>query len=150
MFSVSAAFAQSEAELKANIEMMNKEMAKAMISGDTEKSMAFYASDVISMPNYDKMISGIEAMIQSNEQMKKSGWKVVDFKPVTLSVKKYGNMVTEIGTYDIAFSVEGQTNNVTDKGKYLTQWEIQKDGKMKIKVEIWNTDKFPVTENKEE
>jgi hypothetical protein len=30
-----------------------------------------------------------------------------------------------------------------DYGKYITIWEEQKDGSMKIKVETWNTDTNP-------
>jgi hypothetical protein len=30
-----------------------------------------------------------------------------------------------------------------DNGKYITIWEIQKDGTPKIKVETWNTDNNP-------
>jgi ketosteroid isomerase-like protein len=31
-----------------------------------------------------------------------------------------------------------------DTGKYLTLWEKQADGSLKIKVETWNTDKNPM------
>jgi hypothetical protein len=30
-----------------------------------------------------------------------------------------------------------------DQGKYITIWEEQPDGSMKIKVETWNTDTNP-------
>jgi hypothetical protein len=30
-----------------------------------------------------------------------------------------------------------------DNGKYITIWEMQKDGSIKIKVETWNTDHNP-------
>lgn len=140
---VSAALAQSEAELKAKIEHLNQEMVKHMLADDMDKCMMFYAEDVISLPNYDKMITGTEGLKKSNEKMKEAGWKVIDFKPTTLFVKSCGDMVTEIGTFEIAFSMKGTDKPMKDAGKYITLWEKQKDGSLKIKVETWNTDKYP-------
>lgn len=144
----SAALAQSDAELKARIEKLNLEMVKAAISGDMNQSLKFYTKDVISMPNYEKMLIGIEAVKKSNEEMKKSGWKVVSFNPITLSVISCGDMITEIGTFEIALSMEGMDTPVKDAGKYITLWEKQEDGSLKIKVETWNTDKYPGQEEK--
>ncbi len=145
----SASYAQGERELRLEIEKLNSEMSKAMLSGDTEKSLSFYTKDVISLPNYEPMLNGIEAIKKSNEEMKKSGWKVVEFNPTTLSVMSCGEMITEIGKFEIAFSMEGVKTLMRDTGKYLTIWEKQKDGSLKIKFETWNTDKYPATEEKE-
>ena len=145
----SASFAQGERELRLEIEKLNSEMSKAMLSGDMEKSLSFYTKDVISLPNYEPMLNGLEAIKKSNEEMRKAGWKVVEFKPTTLSVMSCGEMITEIGKFEIAFSMEGVKTPMKDTGKYLTIWEKQKDGTLKIKVETWNTDKFPASEEKE-
>jgi ketosteroid isomerase-like protein len=95
------------------------------------------------------MLNGIDAVRKSNEEMKKSGWKVVDFKTKTHSVVSCGDMVTEIGTFDIAFSMEGQEKPMKDAGKYITIWEKQKDMSWKIKIETWNTDMNPWMEKKD-
>ncbi|MFH1119486.1 MAG: DUF4440 domain-containing protein [Bacteroidota bacterium] len=144
----STASAQHDAGLKQEIEKLNMEMSKAMLSGDMEKSLSFYAKDVISLPNYEQMLSGIDAIRKSNEEMKKAGWKVVEFKPRTSSVMSCGEMITEIGTFEIAFTMEGAKAPIKDVGKYLTIWEKQNDGTLKIKVETWNSDKHPAMEEK--
>jgi ketosteroid isomerase-like protein len=33
-----------------------------------------------------------------------------------------------------------------DHGKYLTVWEKQKDGSLKVKVETWNSDVDPMSQ----
>lgn len=148
LVSASSAVAQSDAEVKTKIEKLNIEMAKAMVSGDMEKSLSFYTADVVSLPNYDKMLSGIEAMRKSNVEMKKAGWSVTSFKANTISATNCGNTVTELGTFEISFAMKGSDQPMKDAGKYVTIWEKQKDGSLKIKIEIWNTDKYPCEEKK--
>jgi ketosteroid isomerase-like protein len=136
--------AQSDDQYKAQIEKINKEMVSAMLSGNTEKSMSFYTDDVISLPNYEKMLEGKDAIRKSNEAMTKAGWKVISFEPVTLKVISCGNTITEIGTFKIGFSIEGMDKPMEDVGKYITIWEKQAKGTLKIKIETWNTDRNPM------
>ncbi len=135
---------QSGDKYRELVEKMNKEMAQAMIEGNHEKSMSFYAKDVISLPNYDKMLKGLDALRKSNEAMEKAGWKVKAFEPETLTVTSCDNMITEIGTFKISFAMEGMEHPIEDIGKYITIWEKQDDGSLKIKVEIWNSDTNPM------
>jgi ketosteroid isomerase-like protein len=148
MASVILANAQSDAELKSKIEKLNLEIGAAMVSGDYEKSLSFYTKDIISLPNYQPMLNGIEAVKQSNEEMKKAGWSVTAFKINTHSVMSCNNLVTEIGTFEISFAMKGMDEPMTDVGKYITIWEKQKDGSLKIRIETWNTDKYPAREEK--
>lgn len=140
----SYAMAQSNEKLKSQIEKINKEMAEAMISGNQEKSMSFYAKDVISLPNYEKMLEGVDAVRKSNEAMKNSGWTVKSFEPVTLKVTGCDKLITEIGTFKISFAMEGMEHPIEDIGKYVTVWEKQADGSLKIKIEMWNSDTNPM------
>jgi ketosteroid isomerase-like protein len=138
--------AQSEAEYKAKIEKMNLAMKEAMLSGNADANLAFYAKDAISLPSYEPMIEGVDALRKSNEAMKKSGMKVVKFEPTTYKVNVSGNLVTEVGFYEIGFTYPGMDKPIEDKGKYLTVYEIQPDKSLKIKIETWNTDKNPMEE----
>lgn len=144
LFSATNGVSQSNEKYKSQIEKINKEMAAAMLSGNTEKTMSFYADDVISLPNYEKMLEGKDALRKSNEEMNKAGWKVTAFEPVTLKVMSCEKTITEIGTFKISFSMEGMDKPIEDVGKYLTIWEKQTDGSLKIKIETWNTDKNPM------
>jgi uncharacterized protein (TIGR02246 family) len=144
MFSLIQGKAQSDAELKAKIEKLNKEMGAAMTAGNFEKSLSFYTDDVISLPNNGKMIEGKAALKASNEEMMKTGVKITSFDFKTLKVMSYNKTITEIGAYQMSMSIPGKADPMKDNGKYLTIWEKQADGSLKIKVEMWNTDTNPM------
>jgi len=143
-----SAFSQSDEDLKAKITKMNQQIAQAMIDGNTQKNLSFYAPDAISLPNYGKMVQGIDAIKKSNDEMMASGMKVKSFEMSILVVKSYGNLVSEIGNYKMSVSMPGMASPTEDKGKYLTLWEKQPDGSLKIKVETWNTDTNPMAQQK--
>jgi ketosteroid isomerase-like protein len=146
VFTASAS-AQNAEELKAKIVKINKEMQQAMLSGNTAAGFAYYADDAISLPNYSKMAEGIEAIKKSNEAMMSMGMKMTLFETNTLMVSTCENNIAEIGTYKMSFTMEGMPGTMTDVGKYLTIWEQQADGSLKIKLEIWNTDAYPMAGN---
>jgi ketosteroid isomerase-like protein len=135
---------QSARDYQSAIEDLNKEIVDAMISGNTEKSLSFFTDDVISMPNYGPMLQGIDEVRKANEDMDKSGVKILSFKPVITKVIPNGDQVTEIGTYRISMTLPGSDEPVEDHGKYLNIWERQSDGSLKIKVETWNSDSDPM------
>ncbi len=131
--------------MQMQIEKINQKFAQATINQDIEAMMGFYTNDVISMPNYGKMIKGKPALTKSQEEMIKSGAKVTAMNLKTLEVLKMGSEFIEIGTYKITFHSPKMQMPVTDEGKYLTIWEKKGKGDLRIKVEIWNTDINPMT-----
>ena len=145
LFMASAAFSQTAAEYKTKIETINKEMTKYMLEGNTEKTLSLYTEDAISMPSYEPMHDGIAAIRKASEEMAKSGWKCNSIEATTLKVIPNGNLITEIGTYKISMSMPGMDKPMDDHGKYLTLWEKQKDGSLKVKIETWNTDVDPMS-----
>jgi ketosteroid isomerase-like protein len=145
LLSTSMAFSQSAAEYKTKIEALNKEMAKNMIAGTSEKTLALYTDDAVTLPSYAPLHDGIAAIKKANEDMAKSGWKCLAFDMTTLKVLPGGNMITEIGTYKMSGSMPGMDKPMDDNGKYVTIWEKQKDGSLKIKVETWNSDVDPMS-----
>ncbi len=136
-------FAQSEDELKAKLEKLNTKMGEAMIAGDYEKSLSFYAKDAISLPSYEPMLKGIEEIRKSSEAMSASGYKITAFKTHIKKIKTCGDMIIEIGKYEITMAMAGSTESINDHGKYITIWEKQADGSLKIKIDTWNTDVNP-------
>ena len=137
------AFSQSGSDYKAKIESLNKEWTQYMLTGNTEKILSFYTPDAISMPSYSPIENGIADIRKSSEQMTKTGAKINSCEFVTLKVIPNGNLITEIGTYKMSMSMPGMEKSMDDHGKYLTIWEKQKDGSLKVKVETWNSDIDP-------
>ena len=143
VFISSLVYAQDTAELKKKIQEMNNKAAQMMVSNDETGMWANYSDDVISMPSYEPMLKGIEACKQSYKKMNESGMKMTAFKSVVTDIIDAGNYVVDIGTYKISMSMPGMDMPWDDHGKYMTIWEKQDDGSLKIKVETWNTDVNP-------
>jgi ketosteroid isomerase-like protein len=139
------AYTQSDAELKAKITKINHEMAQAMVEGNIQKNLSYYADDAISMPNNAKMVEGLAGIKKSSEEMMASGVKLKSFETTTLHTVICGDKIIEIGNFNISYSVPGMADLIKDAGKYLTVWEKQPDGSLKIKVETWNSDISPMT-----
>jgi ketosteroid isomerase-like protein len=144
LFGVSLLQAQDMSELKSKVQKLNDEFAERMVAGDMESMWDGYADDVISMPSYEPMLKGKDACIESSKQMMGSGMKFTEFKTTVTDVMKYDNLVVDIGTYELKMTMPGMADPINDHGKYLTLWEMQKDGSMKVKVETWNTDVNPM------
>lgn len=145
LFTANIALSQSNSDYKTKIELINKEMAKNMLEGNNEKLLSLYTDDAISMPSYQPIHEGIAAIRKASDEMAKSGVKYNSFAPTTLKVTANGNQITEIGTYKISVSIPNMDKPMEDQGKYLTIWEKQKDGSLKVKVEIWNSDVDPMS-----
>lgn len=135
-------FSQEIEKVKAKIEENNKIYIQAMIDNDMDKMMSLYTDDIISMPSYQPTVKGINKVRELSDAQKDSEWKTTKFVINTTDVFVAGNLAIEIGNYDMVMSSPG-IPDWPDNGKYITIWEEQKDGSLKIKVETWNTDTSP-------
>lgn len=131
----------------ARIDSVRKELSAAIVANDTAKIFSVYTDDAISMPNYSKMAEGLDAIRKSYQEMAGKENKITTYGTTTLKMILCGNIITEIGSYRIAMQMKGQPQPMEDIGKYLTIWEKMKDNSLKIKIEIWNTDKFPMPDS---
>jgi ketosteroid isomerase-like protein len=143
IFTASLIIAQDTSELKKKIQEMNDKAAEMMVANDESGMWANYTDDVISMPSYEPMMKGINACKESYKKMNESGMKMTAFKSVVTDIIDAGDYVVDIGTYKISMTVPGMDMPWDDHGKYMTIWEKQDDGSLKIKVETWNTDVNP-------
>jgi ketosteroid isomerase-like protein len=118
-------------------------LREATLKGDGPTMLSYFAEDAISMPNYGPLVRGKEAIRARGQDMEKMGFtfKSTDFRRSDLWT--CGNLVYELGTYDMSFCMGDTTKILTDSGKFLTVWAIQPDGNVKIKVETWNADAYP-------
>ena len=144
LFTAAMMQAQDMTDLKNKLQMMNDEFARKMVAGDMESMWGYYSDDVISMPSYEPMLKGIEACKESAKKMEESGMKMTAFKMTVTDIIQSGNLVIDIGIYELTMTMP-QMGDMPwdDNGKYITVWEIQDDGSMKVKVETWNTDVNP-------
>ncbi len=134
--------AQSEAKIKRKIEAMAKEMSEQMVKG--VYITKYYADDAISLPNWQPMLEGIDAIKANAETNKNAGLQFTKFQLTPYKITKYDDIVTEIGSYELSLTIPEVPQPVVDKGKYVNVWQIQKNGDLKILVDAWNTDVDPM------
>jgi len=141
-FSLSVIIYSQDAELKEKFQQMNNDMIKEILNGNEEAALELYTDDAISLPSFEPMLIGKQAIMESHKKTKEAGVKINDMVFTTMNVWSSGNMAYEIGTYMLDFTIP-EMGNITDKGKYLTIWEKQSDGSWKVKADTWNTDTNP-------
>jgi len=139
------AHCQTKEEMQAKIENLNAVMIDAMLNGDYEKYLALYDDNAISLPSYEPMLVGIDEIRESSEANANSGMKITSFEMTIEELMMSGDQVVEIGKYNMTMKMPGMDNEIKDNGKYLTVWEVQKDGSLKMKADTWNTDHNPWT-----
>lgn len=129
-------------KLKAQVQEINDALVQAIMENDNESVFKFYTEDAISLPSYQPMMKGLSTIKEASKNQPQM--KMTDFTLTTSDVFVSGDFIVEIGTYSLNMEMpEAPGEVVTDKGKYLTLFEIQKDGSLKIKAETWNTDMNP-------
>ncbi len=146
MFAAVAMFAQKgggNKELKGTIQDLNNKMVGAIVNADYGKILTFYDANVISLPNYGKMLRGVDAIAEHQQQSAEMGNKVTALTLTSRKVTPYGDAVIEIGTFTITMEIAGMDKPVSDVGKYLTVW-VKHDDTYKIISEIWNTNVHPM------
>ncbi|MCC6281072.1 MAG: nuclear transport factor 2 family protein [Saprospiraceae bacterium] len=124
------------AKLKAEIQAIENDWAKASNAKDMATVVAFYADDAISMTNNKPMITGkaaIKAEIEAEFAKRKDASAVVNFE--TLDVYGDEKVVTEVGKT----TVKDATGKVTYAGKYMAVWE-KRNGKWLTIRDISNDD----------
>jgi hypothetical protein len=73
-----------------------------------------------------------------------AGIKINSFESEPTEVWECGKQVIEIGKFTIALEMPGMPTPIEDEGKYMTVYVREKGGSLKIKAEIWNTDRNPM------
>jgi ketosteroid isomerase-like protein len=144
MTMTTAGFSQANSDDKAKVQSLTKEFAKNMVEGNMEKILSMYTQDAVSMPSYEPMQDGIAAIRAASQKSAGMGIKYNSFDLTPVKITVNGNLIHEIGTYKINASMPGMEKPIDDHGKYLTIWEKQKDGTLKIKIETWNSDVDPM------
>ena len=144
MTGLAAAPAAAGDDLMQEVTAIGDAMEKAMVAGDIDTIMAYYLPDAISLPEYAPMIEGREAIRQHQQDMAMSGIEISAFDSTPVTVWKAGDLVVEIGTYRLSAAIPGAPTPIQDQGKYVTVYQREQDGALKIKLEAWNTDLNPL------
>ncbi len=143
LFIIPAVNLSAQDDIRSAIESLNQEMEEAMIAGDFSQMTKFYTKDVISLPDFEPGIRGLDKIMEKTKQEMDAGFKVLsaDFK--TTDVFTGGDLAVEVGEWVMKMQMPDMEESWEDTGKYVTLWQKQSDGSWKIKVETWNTNTNP-------
>ncbi len=119
-------------------------LAAAILVEDFNTQISFYTDDSYSLPSYQPMIKGTEAMKKMHDDSHKNAMQKVESMKFTL-IDVFGTkeQMVSIGKYDMTMGMKGQDKKIKDKGKFVSVWVKTSDGSWKVKAEIWNTDMNP-------
>jgi ketosteroid isomerase-like protein len=122
--------------LKAKIEAVNSQWAKAMINEDVESLMLLYAPNTVFMPEYQHTIKGKDGIKTYFKEIFNRRQTTV-FNRKIMEVIDMKNMVAEIGTFNIEYTASNETKPTVLNGKYINIWTIQKNGSLQLKGEAY-------------
>jgi uncharacterized protein (TIGR02246 family) len=131
------------AQKKIYFDKMNDKFGHALLDGDYNTIASFYTEDAISLPSYEPMWRGKDAISDGNKKDFESGLKYHSFNAKTTDFYGSGDITYEIGTYELTFT--NMTAEMKDHGKYLNIWQKQSDGSWKLRADTWNSDVNPMS-----
>jgi len=129
---------EDSAQLKRQVEEATEAYWQTMLAGDYDKLPSFYTDDAVLMPHGNETM-GVEGMIEQQNQGKEMGISVNSYIPTALEVWGYGDLIYEVGTYEMETSMEGMPMSKGDHGSYMCVWQKAADDSLKRKYFIWNS-----------
>jgi ketosteroid isomerase-like protein len=114
----------------------------ATVAKDIDRILSYYAPDASSFPPNAPIVTGLEAIREAWVQDSASpGY--VSWKTAKVEVSRASDLGYAFGTYEFTLD-DAKGKRVADRGKYLTVWKKQSDGKWKAVADMYSSD-LPVT-----
>jgi ketosteroid isomerase-like protein len=92
---------------------------------------------------FNQIVEGRENVLAIYNKDFKSGMKVVSCKFNVIEHKVYDDLVMEIGTQTLEYSIGPDKRLHKDEFNYMLIWKKSKDGKYQIRSAFWNSIKNP-------
>ena len=108
----------------------------SLTTKDTDKFVSFFASDGTAYPPGMPVATGSAAIRAAFTQMSSMPGFTVTWSATKAEVSSAGDVGYTTGTYELGASMMP----APEKGKYLTVWKKQSDGKWKVAEDIFNAD----------
>jgi ketosteroid isomerase-like protein len=134
---------ESEDDLKAKVDAIGNKAEECFLSGDIDAMLEYYCDDIISMPNLHPMVKGKSDLKLMTETVLNSGIKFNSLESTTIEAKSCGDFVYEVGVYSQVIIMPNLKEPIEQSGKYVTIWKKQPGEKLRIAVEIYNSDESP-------
>ena len=113
--------------------------SKTAAAKDVEGFVAFFAEDGVSLPPNAPMLTEKESMRKGlSEAMANPGFSL-SWQAGKVEASRGGDLAYSMGTYQGTMN-DAKGKPVTERGKYVSVWKKQADGKWKVVADIYNSD----------
>lgn len=123
--------------VKARLEKLNSIFIAASINRNVDERMKYYAPDAVSMPEYQPMLKGIDAIKQYYREIFRRQ-QVKTFTKEITEIIDLEEMVFEAGIFKTEFINVSDNSPVIHKGKYINVWKRGKGGLLQLQSEAWS------------
>lgn len=124
-------------DIKDQIQLLNEKQSQAYLNSDKMNLMQMYATDAVCLPEFHSPIYTKADIDQYFTKLFQNA-QIEVFKKEIFEVNEMGgNMISEIGTYQLK-----QKSKEIINGKYLIIWQKDKNGALKINAEAWGSVKY--------
>ncbi len=118
------------------IRQLDKKWVGAVARGDAATIAGLYTADGVFLTPNAPPVEGPEAIGEAWKGLMSLPNLSLNFRPTRIDVAASGDLATDIGTYDLAYS--GESGRVTDQGSYVVVWK-KVNGEWKVLADIFNS-----------
>ena len=113
--------------------------SKAAGAKQLDATVAYYADDATVLAPNAPMVSDKQGIRKTWTDMFAAPGFSMSWQTTKAEVARSGDIGYTIGTYKMGMN-DPKGNPMTDRGKYVTVWRKQPDGRWKAIVDVFNTD----------
>jgi uncharacterized protein (TIGR02246 family) len=113
--------------------------AKAAAPNNVEGYLSCFADDALSLPPNSPILTGKESIRKSLSEVMSTPGYALSWQVSKAEASRGGDLAYSMGTYEVTMNTP-KGKPITDRGKYLTVWKKQPDGKWKAVADIYNSD----------
>jgi ketosteroid isomerase-like protein len=141
--SLSAQNKQEKELIIKQIQDGDRKFESFMKKGMTDSIANMFSSKCKVATEFGAMIEDREAVGSYFINEKKAGRKYSDYSLKSIDQKVYGDVVVEMGTNVIKYSMGADKRLYTSEYNYMLVWKKSKNGPYQIKAAMWNLVKNP-------
>jgi uncharacterized protein (TIGR02246 family) len=121
---------------------VDREWSNAAAAKDWERFYSYYTADATMLPPGAPMATGIDAIRKTFQPFASNPTFSLKWQVAKAQAARSAEMGYTLGAYEMAFH-DPAGKPVNDRGKYVTIWRKQPDGKWKAAVDMFNSDLPP-------
>jgi len=125
------------------IQSKDKKLESFVLQNLADSIAQLFTPNCHLMPEFGEIIEGRDEVDKYLTSSMKSGVKISSFKLNPLELKVYGDLVLEIGTFEMKYTASSGATESKARYNYQITWKTSKKGNYRIRFATWNSPKAP-------